>query len=110
MRGRSAAEPRKPRALPAAGHVDNRRWRVKSQRAMPSPDVIKARLIAAFPDARVEVTDLTGTRDHFQAVVVTTAFGGRSRVEQHKMVYAALGELMNGDIHALALTTRAPES
>jgi stress-induced morphogen len=75
---------------------------------MPSPDVLKSRLVAAFPDARVEVTDLTGTQDHFQAVVVTRAFDGKSRVEQHQMVYAALGELMNGPIHALALTTRIP--
>ena len=75
---------------------------------MPSLDTIKSRLLTAFPDAHVEVTDLTGTRDHFQALVVTGSFQGRSRVEQHKMVYAALGELMSGDIHALALTTRAP--
>jgi stress-induced morphogen len=74
---------------------------------MPSPDTIKARLLAAFPDARIEVTDLTGTSDHFQAVVVTRAFDGKTRVDQHRMVYAALGELMNGAIHALALTTRA---
>jgi stress-induced morphogen len=74
---------------------------------MPSNlETIKSRLLAAFPDARVELTDLTGTRDHFQAVVVSRAFDGKTRVEQHKMVYAALGELMNGDIHALALTTR----
>ena len=76
---------------------------------MPSVDVLRSRLLAAFPDARVEVTDLTGTLDHFQAVVETRAFAGRSRVEQHQMVYAALGELMRGDIHALALTTRAPD-
>jgi stress-induced morphogen len=62
--------------------------------------------LAAFPGARVEVTDLTGTADHFQAVVVASEFAGRSRVEQHRMVYAALGELMAGPIHALALTTR----
>lgn len=74
---------------------------------MPSPETIKTLLISAFPDARVEVTDLTGTQDHFQALVVTRAFDGKSRVEQHKMVYAALGELMEADIHALALTTRA---
>jgi stress-induced morphogen len=74
---------------------------------MPSPDVVRSRLLAAFPEAKVEVTDLTGTQDHFQATVVTAAFEGKSRVEQHKMVYAALGELMNGPIHALALTTRA---
>jgi stress-induced morphogen len=74
---------------------------------VPNPEVIKTRLLAAFPDARVEVTDLTGTQDHFQALVVTPAFDGKSRVEQHRMVYAALGELMDGAVHALALTTRA---
>jgi len=74
---------------------------------MPDPEVITARLRAAFPDARIELTDLTGTRDHFQALVVSRLFDGKSRVEQHKMVYAALGELMSGPIHALALTTRA---
>jgi stress-induced morphogen len=75
---------------------------------MPSPDELKARIVASLPDASVEVSDLTGTKDHFQAKVVSTAFEGVSRVEQHKMVYAALGELMKGPIHALALTTRAP--
>jgi stress-induced morphogen len=76
---------------------------------MPSPDALQARLLAAFPTARVEVSDLTGTADHFQAIVVAQEFQGKSRIEQHKMVYAALGELMtDGAIHALALTTRAP--
>jgi stress-induced morphogen len=74
---------------------------------MPNPDAIRARLLAAFPDAHIEVTDLTGTRDHFRALVVTGLFEGKTRVQQHKMVYAALGELMKGEIHALALTTRA---
>jgi stress-induced morphogen len=74
---------------------------------MPNPETIRLRLLAAFPDARVEVTDLTGTQDHFQALVVTSVFEGKSRVEQHRLVYAALGELMHKDIHALALTTRA---
>lgn len=74
---------------------------------MPSPDALKALLTGAFPDARIEVTDLTGTSDHFQALVVTPAFEGKTRIEQHQMVYAALGELMKGEVHALALTTRA---
>jgi stress-induced morphogen len=74
---------------------------------MPSPEALRSRITAAFPDARVEVTDLTGTEDHFQAEVVTRAFDGKTRVEQHRMVYAALGDWMNGPIHALALTTRA---
>jgi stress-induced morphogen len=73
---------------------------------MPSPETIRMRLLAAFPDALVEVTDLTGTQDHFQALVVTRVFEGKSRVEQHRLVYAALGELMEKQIHALALTTR----
>ncbi len=77
---------------------------------MPSPESIRTRLLAAFPGARIDVTDLTGTQDHFQAVVVAREFDGKSRVDQHKMVYAALGELMDGAIHALALTTRLPET
>jgi stress-induced morphogen len=74
---------------------------------MASPKALESILVAAFPGARVEVTDLTGTQDHYQAVVVTSAFAGKSRVEQHQMVYAALGDLMKGEVHALALTTRA---
>ena len=76
---------------------------------MPSPDSLRSRLLAAFPNAQVDVTDLTGTQDHFQAVVIASAFDGKSRIDQHKLVYAALGDLMNGAIHALALTTRAPD-
>jgi stress-induced morphogen len=56
------------------------------------------------------VTDLTGTRDHWEAVIVSEAFSGKSRIQQHQMVYAALGELMAGPIHALALKTYTPES
>jgi stress-induced morphogen len=75
---------------------------------MPSPDALKSLLLAAFPDASVQVEDLTGTQDHFRAEVVTRAFAGKTRVEQHRMVYAALGDLMQGPVHALALTTRTP--
>jgi stress-induced morphogen len=74
---------------------------------MPSPESIHERLTDAFPGAKVEVTDLTGTEDHFQAVVCAREFQGKSRVAQHRMVYEALGPLMSGPIHALALTTRA---
>jgi len=77
---------------------------------MTSTEVIRTRLLSAFPGASVDVTDLTGTKDHFQAVVVAREFDGKSRIDQHKMVYAALGDLMNGAIHALALTTRRPEA
>jgi len=74
---------------------------------MATPKAVESILAAAFPGAHVEVTDLTGTQDHYQAVVVAKAFEGKSRVEQHQMVYRALGDLMKGEIHALALTTRA---
>ena len=76
---------------------------------MPTLDTARARLSAAFPGARIDLTDMTGTHDHLQLVIVAREFQGKSRVEQHKLVYAALGELMDGAIHALALTTRAPE-
>lgn len=56
------------------------------------------------------VTDLTGTKDHWEALIVSEAFSGKSRIQQHQMVYAALGELMAGPIHALALKTYTPES
>jgi len=76
---------------------------------MPSPDAVRSLLLAALPQAHVEVTDLTGTQDHLQALVVCPLFQGKTRIEQHKMVYAALGDLITGPsapIHALALTTR----
>lgn len=75
---------------------------------MPNLETVRQRLLASFPDALVEVTDLTGTQDHLQAHVVAPAFQGKTRIEQHQMVYGALGEMMNGPIHALALKTRAP--
>ncbi|MGD8318013.1 MAG: BolA family transcriptional regulator [Myxococcales bacterium] len=60
--------------------------------------------------SHIEVRDLTGTRDHWEALIVSDAFSGKSRIEQHQMVYAALGELMAGPVHALALRTYSPES
>ncbi|MFO7179432.1 MAG: BolA family transcriptional regulator [Pseudomonadota bacterium] len=72
---------------------------------MMDPEEIRARLLAAFPDADIELVDLTGTRDHYQARIVSDAFGGKAPLEQHQLVYRALGEAMNGPIHALALKT-----
>jgi stress-induced morphogen len=60
--------------------------------------------------SHIVVNDLTGTKDHWEAVIVSDAFSGKSRIQQHQMVYAALGELMAGPIHALALKTYTPES
>jgi stress-induced morphogen len=71
-------------------------------------NVLEQRLRAAFPAAtKLEIEDLTGTKDHFKAVIVAKEFAGKSRVQQHQLVYAALGELMAGPVHALALETRA---
>ncbi len=62
----------------------------------------------SFPDARVEIRDLAGDGDHYAATIVSEAFRGKSRVQQHQMVYAALKGNMGGVLHALALTTSAP--
>lgn len=59
----------------------------------------------AFPDARVDVKDLAGDGNHYAASVASAAFKGKSRVQQHQMVYAALKGRMGGELHALALTT-----
>jgi stress-induced morphogen len=74
---------------------------------MMEPNRIRDILLGALPGAEVEVKDLTGTKDHFQATVVAAQFQGKSLIEQHQMVYRALGDSMKSDIHALALTTRA---
>jgi stress-induced morphogen len=66
--------------------------------------LIKAKL----PDAQVEIRDLAGDGDHYAAHVVSGAFKGKSRVQQHQMVYDALGGRMGGVLHALALTTALP--
>ena len=61
----------------------------------------------ALPDAKVEVRDLAGDGDHYAATVVSAAFKGKTRVQQHQMVYGALKGRMGGELHALALTTSA---
>jgi stress-induced morphogen len=63
----------------------------------------------AFPDADVSIVDLRGDGDHFGARVVSSAFLGKSRIQQHKMVYAALQGQMGGALHALALETAVPK-
>jgi stress-induced morphogen len=61
----------------------------------------------ALPDAKVEIKDLAGDGDHYAAHVVSPSFSGKTRVQQHQMVYEALGGRMGGLLHALALTTAA---
>jgi stress-induced morphogen len=77
---------------------------------MVDPSVVEERIRAGIPDVElVTIEDLTGTRDHYRAVVVSASFRGKTRIEQHQAVYAALGELMSGPVHALALATFTPE-
>lgn len=71
---------------------------------------IETRIVTAFPDAKVIMVDLAGDGDHWAARVTSAAFIGKSRIQQHKMVYAAIGEQMGGDLHALALQTFLPET
>ncbi|MEL6946745.1 MAG: BolA family transcriptional regulator [Pseudomonadota bacterium] len=69
---------------------------------------IEAMIKEALPDAQVTIRDLAGDGDHYAADVVSAAFEGKSRVQQHQMVYAALQGKMGGVLHALALQTSAP--
>ncbi|TCT01595.1 BolA family protein [Aquabacter spiritensis] len=76
---------------------------------MPMPAADIERLIKqALPDAEVTIQDLAGDGDHYAATIVSEAFRGKSRVQQHQMVYAALQGNMGGVLHALALKTSAP--
>jgi stress-induced morphogen len=75
---------------------------------MIEPAVIESKLKAAFPDGHIRIVDLTGTRDHYEAVVVSSAFEGRGLIEQHRLVYGALGDAVGTSIHALALKTYTP--
>ncbi|MFC5506131.1 MULTISPECIES: BolA family protein [Hyphomicrobiales] len=76
--------------------------------AMDARD-IEAMIKAALPDAIVEIKDLAGDGDHYAATVISAAFKGKTRVQQHQMVYAALQGNMGGVLHALALTTVTPD-
>jgi stress-induced morphogen len=64
---------------------------------------------AALPDANVAIEDLAGDGDHYAATVVSELFRGKSRVQQHQIVYAALRGRVGGELHALALQTSAPD-
>ena len=70
---------------------------------------IESLIREALPDARIEIKDLAGDGDHYAANVVSSAFKGKTRVQQHQMVYSALQGRMGGVLHALALTTSAPQ-
>ena len=62
-------------------------------------------IMEAFPDASLELKDLAGDSNHYSAKIISKTFNGKSKIEQHKMVYKALKGKMGNDLHALALTT-----
>jgi stress-induced morphogen len=70
---------------------------------------IEALIKTALPDARITIEDLAGDGDHYAAAVVSETFRGKSRVQQHQIVFAALRGRMGGELHALALQTSAPD-
>jgi len=72
-------------------------------------DEIERLIREGIPDARIEITDLAGDGDHYSARVVSESFRGLPRVRQHQRVYEALGGRMGGALHALQLTTAAPD-
>ena len=77
---------------------------------MVSPNQVEDMIKTALPDAQVQVQDLTGGGDHYQAVVVSAEFSGKTLVQQHQLVYGAVRQAMSSEaIHALALKTYTPE-
>jgi stress-induced morphogen len=76
---------------------------------MPSSDEIKQRIEASIPGAEAKVEDYTGGGDHFRATVTAAAFEGRSRIQQHRLVYDVFGAEIGGPIHALSLKTQLPQ-
>ena len=69
------------------------------------PEAVKKLIENGIPDAKIEVVDTTGTKDHFSAVVISSSFEGLSLIEQHQKVYSAIGDHMTKEIHALQLKT-----
>jgi len=79
--------------------------RIMAMEAIEIESLIKA----SIPDAEITIQDLAGDGDHYAATIVSEAFVGMSRIQQHQMVYAALDGRMGGVLHALKLTTAVPE-
>ena len=77
---------------------------------MPMPASEIERMIKeAIPDAKIQITDLAGDGDHYAAVVISAEFTGKSKLQQHQLVYKALGGNMGGTLHALQLQTSVPK-
>ncbi len=76
---------------------------------MIEPEEIVEKIKASLTDAEVRVQDLTGTKDHYEATIISQEFEGKPLIKRHRMVYDALKEEMKGPIHALTLKTYTPE-
>lgn len=75
-----------------------------------TPNQLKERIETLAPGTRAEVVDLTGTQDHYQALIVSPAFEGKMMIEQHRMVFKLFqSEVDSGEVHALTLKTYTPE-
>ena len=72
-------------------------------------DEIEELILKTFPNAKVVIDDLRGDGDHYAAQIIAEEFKGKSRVQQHQMVYNAMGGKMGKELHALALNTSAPK-
>ncbi|NKB88595.1 MAG: BolA/IbaG family iron-sulfur metabolism protein [Acidobacteria bacterium] len=79
-----------------------------NQTGQLEPAQLEELIRVGIPGAQVSVTDLTGTRDHYRVEVVAAAFEGKSRVQQHQMIYAAVGGHMTQAVHALQIRTSTP--
>lgn len=75
---------------------------------MKAEDIV-AKIRLVLPDAQVELQDLTGTADHWKATIVSAAFAGKSLMQRHRIVNAALAEELKGPIHALTMDTKTPD-
>ncbi len=73
-------------------------------------ELIEQLILSGIPDAQVTISDLRGDGDHYAAYVVSPSFTGKSRIQQHQMVYQALQGKMGNELHALAIQTAAPET
>jgi acid stress-induced BolA-like protein IbaG/YrbA len=77
---------------------------------MVTPEQVEAMIKAGLPDAQVQVQDLTGTRDHYQVVVVSSLFEGKRLIQQHQLVNGSVQSAMaTGELHALTMKTYTPE-
>ncbi len=73
------------------------------------PADIEQLIKSGIPDAQIDLTDLVGDKDHWAATVISAEFIGKTKLQQHQIVYKALGATMGGPLHALQLTTQAPK-